>query len=236
MTLAIGHLSSDSIGVLDAVLEIRAPFDPSQAVKQCVELLNRFGVKRVIGDRYAGEWPVARFAEHGIAFEQSARPKSDIYHDLLPLLNAKRVELLEHPRLKSQLVGLERRTARSGKDSIDHTPGGHDDIANAVAGLLVGLDLDRMTSVAFTSYLNDNAPVPTPRHARSIGASIALSADGGTVAITYWAKIFAKNRQDNRLAFEQLVLLDFETIPFATSIYENAMRRLVELHSTTGGM
>jgi len=34
----------------------------------------------------------------------------------------------------NQLTGLERRTARSGKDSIDHGPSGHDDLANAVAG------------------------------------------------------------------------------------------------------
>ena len=37
-------------------------------------------------------------------------------------------------RLVNQLCGLERRTARSGKDSIDHAPGGHDDLANSVAG------------------------------------------------------------------------------------------------------
>ena len=83
----------------------------------------------------AGLWPAARFAEHGIAFEQSARPKSDLYCDLLPLLNAKRVELLDNPRLAAQLVGLERRTARSGRDTVDHTPGGHDDLANVVAGV-----------------------------------------------------------------------------------------------------
>ena len=69
---------------------------------------------RVVGDRYAGEWPNARFREHGIEFEQSARAKSDLYLDLLPLLNARRVELLDVPRLGTQLVGLERRTARSG--------------------------------------------------------------------------------------------------------------------------
>jgi hypothetical protein len=34
----------------------------------------------------------------------------------------------------SQFVGLERRTSRGGRDSIDHAPGGHDDVANAVAG------------------------------------------------------------------------------------------------------
>jgi hypothetical protein len=85
----------------------------------------------------------ARFAAHGVTFEQSARAKSDLYHDALPLLNSKRVELLEHQRLSAQLCGLERRTSRAGRDSIDHGPGGHDDIANAVCGVLVGLELDR---------------------------------------------------------------------------------------------
>jgi hypothetical protein len=35
------------------------------------------------------------------------------------------------------LTSLERRTARGGKDSIDHPPRQHDDIANAVAGVAV---------------------------------------------------------------------------------------------------
>jgi hypothetical protein len=143
MTLAIGHLGREAVCVLDAVLEVRPPFDPEAAVKACAELLRRYGVSVVTGDRYAGEWPVARFREHGIEFVQSARPKSDLYRDLLPLLNAGRVEFLDLPRLGAQLCGLERRTARSGRDSIDHAPGGHDDLANAVAGCLVGLDLDR---------------------------------------------------------------------------------------------
>lgn len=42
-------------------------------------------------------------------------------------------------RLLAQLFGLERRTARGGRDVIDHGPGGHDDLANAVAGALVGV-------------------------------------------------------------------------------------------------
>ena len=59
------------------------------------------------------------------------------YADLLPLLNSRAVHLLEHDRLLLQLTSLERRTSRAGKDSIDHAPGAHDDIANAVAGALV---------------------------------------------------------------------------------------------------
>jgi len=55
----------------------------------------------------------------------------------LPLINSGAVDLLENERLVVQLTQLERRTARGGKDSIDHTPGAHDDLANAVAGALV---------------------------------------------------------------------------------------------------
>jgi hypothetical protein len=160
MTLAIGHLDPSNICVLDAVLEVRPPFDPEAAVGQCAALLRRYSIATVTGDKYAGEWPVARFREHGIEFIQSARPKSDLYKGLLSILNARRVELLDIPRLSAQLCGLERRTARSGKDSIDHIPGGHDDLANAVAGLLVGLDLDRRPPMV---RLTDVIPDPVSK-------------------------------------------------------------------------
>jgi hypothetical protein len=63
--------------------------------------------------------------------------KSEFYVDLLPLLNSKAAALIEHDRMVAQLVSLERRTSRGGRDSIDHAPGAHDDVANAVAGALV---------------------------------------------------------------------------------------------------
>jgi hypothetical protein len=37
----------------------------------------------------------------------------------------------------NQLCALERRTARGGRDSIDHAPGGRDDVVNAAAGAVV---------------------------------------------------------------------------------------------------
>ena len=52
-------------------------------------------------------------------------------------MNSHRVELLDHRRLALQLAGLERRTSRGGKDSIDHAPRAHDDLANAAAGALL---------------------------------------------------------------------------------------------------
>src|SRR5207249_485959 len=57
--------------------------------------------------------------------------------DDMTLANSQRCELLDHPKLAAQFLGLERRTARGGRDSIDHGPGAHDDLANAVAGSLL---------------------------------------------------------------------------------------------------
>ncbi len=136
MTLAIAHRDKER-GVLDALRERKPPFSPDDVVREFSELLKAYRVNRVSGDRYAGEWPREAFRKAGITYEPSERTKSQIYTEALPLLNASRVELLDHPRLVAQLCGLERRTARGGRDSIDHAPGGHDDVANAAAGALV---------------------------------------------------------------------------------------------------
>jgi hypothetical protein len=189
-TLAIAHLGRNAVCILDALLECRPPFHPEQAVAQCATLLRRYGVAKITGDRYAGEWPRVRFAEHGIEFEQSARPKSDLYHDLLPLLNARRIELLNLPRLSAQLCGLERRTARSGKDSIDHAPGGHDDLANAVAGVLVGLDIDRRQPLIRLSdvFGADGQAPPLPRHCGMVVFAV-VAMEGADVAVVYAAHL-----------------------------------------------
>ena len=67
-----------------------------------------------------------------------------------------KIALLDHPRLIPQLCGLERRIARSGKDSIDHAPGAHDDIANAVAGALVRVEASRRAPQLLMSSLPMN--------------------------------------------------------------------------------
>jgi len=137
MTLAIAHLDrKTNCAVLDAIRERRPPFSPDAVVQEFAGLVKSYRVQRVRGDRYAGEWPRERFRAHGIQYEPAEKPKSDLYRDLLPLLNSGRAELLDHPRLAAQLCGLERRTARGGRDSVDHPPNGHDDLANAAAGAL----------------------------------------------------------------------------------------------------
>ena len=136
MTLAVAHQDGDR-AILDAVREVRPPFSPEQVTHDFALLLKSYRMKQVTGDRYAGEWPRERFRTHGVEYALSEQPKSDIYRDFLPLLNGGRAELLDVPRLGSQLCGLERRTARSGRDSIDHGPGAHDDVANVAAGALL---------------------------------------------------------------------------------------------------
>lgn len=132
-TMAISHRDGERI-VIDATREIKPPFSPEGVVDDLVVLLKTYRIMRVTGDRYAGEWPREQFRKRGIEYRCAEKPKSDLYRDLLPLLNSGRIVLPKSERLVNQLTGLERRTARSGKDSIDHGPSANDDLANAVAG------------------------------------------------------------------------------------------------------
>jgi hypothetical protein len=223
LSLAIAHLDRNAVCILDALLECRPPFDPEAAVMQCAALCRRYGVAKIVGDRYAGEWPRARFAEHGIEFEQSARPKSDLYHDLLPLLNARRIELLDLPRLSAQLCGLERRTARSGRDSIDHAPGGHDDLANAVAGALVMLDLDRRPALVRIEDVTGGGGVG-PRWLQYVYAMIIDA--GADIAIVYCGSI----RNDPERGVRQtLWVLDLEVVYFKPGLWAELVGRLKEM-------
>jgi hypothetical protein len=129
--------------VLDLVREVRPPLSPEGVITEFADVLNSFKVSSVAGDRYGGEFPREQFRKQGIRYEPSADPKGSLYLGLLPLLNSGKVRLLGNKRLISQLLGLERNTARGGKDNIDHARGGHDDIANAVAGALLSATAKR---------------------------------------------------------------------------------------------
>ena len=150
MTLGIAHAEKDGSAILDCIREVRPPFSPESVVSDFAAVLKSYRIDRVHGDRYAGEWPREQFAKAGIIYQPSERSKSEIYRDALPLLNSGKAKLLDLPRLAAQLCNLERRTSRGGRDSIDHPPGGHDDIANAAAGALL------------------NAGIPGPQPARSM--------------------------------------------------------------------
>ncbi|WP_273166442.1 hypothetical protein [Marinobacter sp.] len=135
-TLAIAHHVKGN-AVIDCVRAIKPPFSPEAVVEEYAALLKTYRISEVTGDAYAGEWPREQFQKRGITYRKAERNRSELYRDLLPLLNSERVELPPLARLSTELVNLERRTTRGGRDSIDHPPGGHDDIANAAAGAAV---------------------------------------------------------------------------------------------------
>lgn len=110
MTLAIAH-QQDGRAVLDCVRERQPPFSPAAVVEEFAAAVKAYRASSVTGDRYAGLWPRERFREHGIEYRVSEKVRSDLYRDLLPQLNSKQAELLDHPRLIGQLCNLERRAA-----------------------------------------------------------------------------------------------------------------------------
>ena len=123
--------------VLDVVAEggsLCLVLDYIPAKPDFAALLKSSRVNRVTGDRYAGEFPREPFRKHGIAYDLAKQTKSELFRDLLPLLNSGRIVLPRNDRLQGQIVGLERRTSAVGRDTISHPDRGHDDVANAVAG------------------------------------------------------------------------------------------------------
>ena len=134
-TLGIGHKEFSGKAVIDCLKAWRSPFDPSAVVSQVAEELKRYGVVSVSGDNYGGEWPVEQFKRQGIHYERETRNKSELYLALISAINSGQIELPDNPQLISELRRLERRRGRQGKDIIDHPAyGGHDDLANAIAG------------------------------------------------------------------------------------------------------
>jgi hypothetical protein len=136
-TAAIAHVEDRRI-ILDALRERRPPLSPAMVVAEYSEFFRSYNVTTIYGDAYAGTWPAERFSEHGITYRTAEQTRSELYLALLPLLSSNQVELLDLPRLQNQLASLERRTGTGrSRDSVDHPPRQHDDLANAAAGALV---------------------------------------------------------------------------------------------------
>ena len=134
--LAIAHKKGRTV-VLDAIKVWQAPHNPHEIISQMATVLGKWGVRRITGDNYAAEFAAASFQSHGIKYRKCEKNKSQLYAELLPIICANEIELLDEKQSVKQLIGLERRTRSGGKDIIDHPPGGHDDVANAVAGVAV---------------------------------------------------------------------------------------------------
>ncbi len=127
----------EGCAILDACREVKPPFSPIACVEEFAAFLKTYRVRQVIADKWAAGFTNDAFARCGLTLKSAEMPKSDYYLELLPAVNSGRVRVLDNERLHTQLLGLERRTARSGKDSVDHGPNGPDDLSNSVAIALV---------------------------------------------------------------------------------------------------
>jgi len=100
---------------------------PADVVEEAAKLLKTYKISTVVGDRYSGEWVRQAFMTAGIKYVVSSLTSSDSLLELLPLINQGSVALLDDKVQTAQLIGLERRTSRTGKDSLGHPQGSHDD-------------------------------------------------------------------------------------------------------------
>lgn len=133
--LCIGHGANGNF-IADVVRAVEPPFNPATTAKEFSELAKSYGARTVTGDNYSAEWVASAFRDCGIDYQLSPLNKSQLYLEALALWNQGRVRIPDDAALLRELRGLERRTSRSGRDSVDHGRNDHDDRANAVCGAL----------------------------------------------------------------------------------------------------
>ena len=110
--------------------------DPHAAVREFVDLAKQYHCSTIWGDNYGAEWVAGSYREAGAEYLQSKLVRSELYLSGLPLFTRGVVSIANQPPLLRELRLLERRTARSGKDTVDHGVGGSDDYANSLFGAL----------------------------------------------------------------------------------------------------
>lgn len=137
--LAIGHRGDDRKVIVDFLRRYRPPYNPQEVIANMAAALREYGCRWVTGDNYGAEFVAAAFTAQGINYSKCSQPKSALYLELLPRICSGEIELPDDEALINQLASLERRTRSGGKDTVDHPPGQHDDLANVVAGIAVTL-------------------------------------------------------------------------------------------------
>ena len=124
--------------MIDALRGTTGKFDPQAVTRDYAELCSAYRVHTVMGDAYAREWVAGAWRDARKRYVQSPRPKGELYLESLPIFTRGLIRFADHTKLVRELRLLERRTHRSGKDTVEHPRNGHDDYANAVCGVLAG--------------------------------------------------------------------------------------------------
>ena len=182
------------VAVLDLIYERRAPFDSDTTIAEIAGILRMYNIHTVVGDDYGAELTVSAFRRNGITYKPAELNRSEIYLNVLPSFTSGRVRLLDNERLIYQLVSLERRTQRSGHDSVDHPRGQHDDVANSAALAIVLLGTKKPT-IVITPNMMAAARLPAGVY---LGGSDASSSSERRSGLVPTASQMAAARQPSR--------------------------------------
>jgi hypothetical protein len=135
-TIAIAHRDLGDRVVVDVIRGVPAPHDPASVAREFVALAKEYRCRVITGDAYAKGWVKGTIEAFGAEYQQSRLPRSELYLEGLVLFARGQVRLPSHDVMLRELRLLQRRTAKSGRDSVDHIVGSHDDHPNSVFGSL----------------------------------------------------------------------------------------------------
>ena len=135
-TLCVGHYDKD-VFIQDVCKgwkkSSKSSLNLDAIVGEIADIIKRYRIIEINGDKYAGAWPIEHFRKVGVIYKQTEEPKSAYYLALEPVFAVGRIEILDHPELIRELRMLERRPHQGGRISVDHPSGRHDDHSNALA-------------------------------------------------------------------------------------------------------
>jgi hypothetical protein len=141
--LAIGHAYPKDKGrfgvAVDRVIEWRPTFDAEDTADAIAKALKEYRINTIRGDNFSGDTWASMLRKRGLSYQVETLNATALYRTALPIFTGHNVELPDPEanqtikRMVNQLTSLEK---REGGEKIDHPKNGHDDIANALAGLL----------------------------------------------------------------------------------------------------
>ena len=134
---AVGRREGGKV-ILYKLIRYRPPFNPLEVIRlMCRELKNDWGIQKVTGDFYGGQFTPQTFAANGIRYRKAELNSSQLLNEFGKRLRSNEVELLDDEDLIKQACQLVRKcTPGQDVEKISHPAGGHDDLVVATAGLV----------------------------------------------------------------------------------------------------
>jgi hypothetical protein len=128
------------------------PFDPMAVTRKYVALCKQYHVRSATGDRYGKRWVQHASRDLLGTYHESSLYAWQLYLEALPLFNRGLVELPDLPQLVREFKSLQRVAGRTGKESVQHPRGCHDDMSNSTVGC----------PYLLSAVASDEPPIVTP--------------------------------------------------------------------------